>query len=219
MSDEFSFKVIIKEKPSTRRGILSIVSSVYDPLGTLKWDNPIEPEHQTRWNAWLTELPNTEQLHILRCFKPSSKEEIHSTQLHNFSDASQSGYGAVRCLRFEDSKGDIHCSFVMAKSRVAPVKATTIPQLELAAAVVAARLDQMVRSESEIRIDTSIFWTDSICVLGYLNNDSRRFQTFVANRIATIRETSSPSQWRYVTSEENPAADCFTGIVRRRFDT
>ena len=110
----------------------------------LKWDDPIKPEHQARWNAWLTELPNVEQLHIPRCFKPSSKEEIRLTQLHNFSDASQSGYGAVSYLRYEDSNGDIHCSFVMAKSRVAPLKATTIPRLELAAAVVATRLDQMV---------------------------------------------------------------------------
>ena len=35
VSDEFSFKVIIKEKPSTRRGILSIVSSVYTRLALL----------------------------------------------------------------------------------------------------------------------------------------------------------------------------------------
>lgn len=92
-----------------------------------------------------------------KMFQPSSKEEVRSTQLHNFSNASQSGYGAVSYLRFEDAKGDIHCSFVMAKSMVAPLKATTIPRIELAAAVVATRLDQMVRSESDIRINSSIF--------------------------------------------------------------
>ena len=87
-------------------------------------------------NAWLIELPNIEQLHIPRSFEPSSKEEIRSTQLHNFSDASQSGYGAVSYLRFKDSNDDIHCSFVMAKSRVAPLKAPAILRFELAAAVV-----------------------------------------------------------------------------------
>ena len=32
-NDEFVFKISVKEKPATRRGILSIVSSIYDPLG------------------------------------------------------------------------------------------------------------------------------------------------------------------------------------------
>jgi len=34
-TDTFRFKVSLKEKPKTRRGILSMVSSVYDPLGFL----------------------------------------------------------------------------------------------------------------------------------------------------------------------------------------
>ena len=34
-----------------------------------------------------------------------------------------------------------------------------------------------------------------MCVLGYLKNENKRFQTFVANRIATILEASSPIQW------------------------
>ena len=32
-NDKFGFKVNVKERPCTRRGILSIVSSIYDPLG------------------------------------------------------------------------------------------------------------------------------------------------------------------------------------------
>ena len=32
-ADQFGFKVFIKDRPCTRRGILSAVSSLYDPLG------------------------------------------------------------------------------------------------------------------------------------------------------------------------------------------
>ncbi|XP_028413652.1 uncharacterized protein LOC114536505 [Dendronephthya gigantea] len=89
---------------------------------------------------------------------------------------------------------------------------TTIPRLELSAAVVATRLDKMIRNEIDIEIHAPIFWTDSTCVLGYLNNTSKRFQTFVANRVATIHETTTPEQWRHVTSEENPADDASRGL-------
>jgi hypothetical protein len=230
VDDEVMFKVTIKEKQPTRRGLLSIVSSVYDPPGftapfilpakilmqelcrrKLIWDDLVEADHVKRLNTWLKELPRIEQLRVPRCIKPTNTPEIVSTQLRTFADASQLGYGAVSYIRFEDIGGNVHCSFVMAKSRVAPLKETTIPRLELSAAVVATRLDKMVRHESDIRIDASQFWTDSTCVLGYLKN--RIFQTFVANRIATILETSSPIQWRYVTSEQNPADDASRGLT------
>ena len=50
-----------------------------------------------------------------------------------------------------------------------------------------------------------IFWTDSKTVLGYINNDVRRFHVFVGNRVQEIREQSSPNQWHYVETKSNPA--------------
>ena len=50
-----------------------------------------------------------------------------------------------------------------------------------------------------------IFWTDSKTVLGYINNDARRFHAFVGNRVQEIREQSSPNQWHYVETKSNPA--------------
>ena len=32
-SDELGFKIVLKDKPLTRRGILSTISSIYDPIG------------------------------------------------------------------------------------------------------------------------------------------------------------------------------------------
>ena len=159
VTDRFEFKVTIKEKPLTRRGILSIVSSVHDPLGftspfllpaklllqdlcrsNLAWDDLLQGKHAARWKAWLNELPTIQQLSVERCVKPPSSARIVSIQLHNFPNASQNGYGAVSYLRVKDVDDNIHCSFLMGKSRVALIKESTIPRLELSAAAVAARL-------------------------------------------------------------------------------
>ena len=46
----------------------------------------------------------------------------------------------------------------------------------------------------------------------YVHNKATRFQTFVANRITKIRELSSPSQWRYVDTQSNPAVQASRGV-------
>ena len=70
----------------------------------------------------------------------------------------------------------------------------------------------MILKETAIPIESSFLWTDSSCVLGYLHNERKRFQTFVANRVATILETSSPAQWRLVPGKQNPADDASRGL-------
>ena len=81
----------------------------------------------------------------------------------------------------------------------------SIPRLELAAAVVAVKLNCLIRSELEYPIHDTIYWTDSTVVLQYIHNESRRFHTFVANRVAMIHEESTPRQWRHVGTCVNPA--------------
>jgi hypothetical protein len=93
----------------------------------------------------------------------------------------------------------------MGKSRVSPTKQLTVPRLELTAAVTACNLYSLVKSELTYPITSVTFWTDSTIVIGYVNNQSKRFKTFVANRISTIHEISKPEQWRYVPTKENPA--------------
>ena len=235
-TDEFGFKVHIKEKPCTRRGILSVVSSVYDPLGMaasfvlsaklllqdlcrkcLGWDNDIPSLHLSRWQAWLADLPMLSQLSVKRCVKGSDLGEVVTTEIHHFCDASQCAYGAVSYLRQGNSDGQAHCSFLIGKSRLAPLKQMSIPRLELAAATVSVRLNKLLKNELEIPIDEIIFWTDSMTVLRYIANESKRFHTYVANRVAIIREDSSPSQWRYTESKSNPADDASRGTSADAF--
>ncbi|XP_068691617.1 uncharacterized protein [Montipora foliosa] len=89
----------------------------------------------------------------------------------------------------------------------------TIPRLELSAAVVAVKLDRTLREEMEIKIDRSVFWSDSTAVLQYIKNEDKRFHTFVANRLAVIHDGSKPSRWNFVESARNPADDASRGLT------
>lgn len=133
-------------------------------------------------------------------------------ELHNFSDASLNGYGACSYLRAISKTGQISCSLVMGKARVAPTKLTTIPRLELSSAVTSVRNGDVAKRELEIENLQEYYWTDSKVVLGYVNNDAKRFHTFVANRIQRIRSSTNPEQWRHVSSENNPADHASRGL-------
>lgn len=53
---------------------------------------------------------------------------------------------------------------------------------------------------------------DSKVVLGYVNNEAKRFHVFVANHIQHIKKSTNPNQWRYMASEENPADHASRGL-------
>ena len=123
-----------------------------------------------------------------------------------FSDASKIGYGNACYLRQEYEDGEIEVSLVMGKSRVAPLKPTTVPRLELTAATTSVKLAAMVNEELKYGEDVQLkFLTDSTIVLGYINNLQTRFRVFVANRLKTIHNYSQPRQWSHVSTEDNPA--------------
>ncbi|XP_071950072.1 uncharacterized protein [Antedon mediterranea] len=191
--DALGYVISPKKQPSTRRGILSVVASVYDPLGLI---TPFI----------LKELQSLDKLNIRRCYKPSDFGNVTYRELHHFGDASSTSYGAASYLYQKDECGNVCGTLVTAKSRLAPVKTQTIPRLELQAAVLASRLDRIIREElHEIKIDRTVCWTDSTCVLRYLNNEETRFKTFVGNRVTTILNQTTKEQWRHVSSAQNPA--------------
>ena len=230
-SDSFKFKMEVKQQSLTRRGMLSITSSVYDPLGFLApvtlsakmlqqelcrrksgWDETIPTDILQRWEMWLQEVKLLSSFKAERCLKPIGFGEPLGSQLHHFADASKDGYGTVSYIRLRNSRGNVHVAFLLGKARVTPLKAVTIPRLELTAAVLAARVDAMLRAELQIQLDKSVFWTDSTSVLRYISNEDKRFHTFVANRISAIREISNPSQWRHIGSKDNPADAASRGM-------
>ncbi|XP_068674508.1 uncharacterized protein [Montipora foliosa] len=230
-SDTLQFRVQLKDQPLTRREILSTISSVFDPLGMLAplilvgkvilqelcrdgtgWDDSIPESLKARWERWRGDLHLLSSLKIPRCFKPEGFGEPKTVELHHFSDASKDAYGQCSYLRLTTYSGQIHCSLAMAKSRVAPLKPITIPRLELTAALVSVKISDVLRRELEYDQITEVFWTDSKAVIGYISNDARRFQTFVASRVQQIRDHTTPNQWNYAETDQNPADDASRGL-------
>ena len=171
--DTFGFKIVSCEKPDTMRGLLSYVSSIYDPLGfaapvvllakqTLQdcwkrkwlWDKPLEGQLLERWSRWKDLLPLMSKIEIPRCYfsEPIDQKQVE-VQIHHFCDASEIGYGTVSYLRITHLDQTISCSFIFGKSRNAPVHAPTIPRMELQSAVLAVRMDKFIQAELDGFLD------------------------------------------------------------------
>lgn len=222
-SDELRFENKKLHHPETKRGILSTICSLDDPLGfatpvtptarsliqdlwkaKIDWDQLLDDHFLDRWRSWNSQLPSLSELRIPRnYFLPETEFSECQMQLHIFSDASEIGYGASSYLQARYPDSTIHCSFVMGKVRNAPVKFTSIPRLELRAAVLSTRINKTLREELDLNIQGTTYWTDNEIVLHYLKNGKRRFQTLVANRV---------EEWKHVPGILNPADDASRGI-------
>ena len=223
-NDSWYFDVSVDtEAVITRRHMLSFLASIFDPLGLvgpiiiagkllfqestrlkLSWDEEIPREMKHRWELWVKSLEEISRFEIPRCIKPAQFDDGY-LELHHFSDASQEAYGCCSYLRCVSPSGQIHVSLIMSKGRVAPLKQQSIARLELQAAVMAARIDEVLRSELHLTLGPSRFWTDSDIVLKYIKNDDKRFHVFVGNRVGEIRRLTNPSQWRHIKGIENPS--------------
>ncbi|XP_015761143.1 PREDICTED: uncharacterized protein LOC107340307 [Acropora digitifera] len=181
--DSFGYSIVLKDQLLARRGVLSTVASIYDPLGFLapwvlkakkilqevcqkgvSWDSPLPDEVRPRWEQWKADLLKLQKLRISRCFIPKTMGKRRSYELHHFADASTFGYGNCSYLRIKDENNQVNVALVI-----------------------------------------EFFWTDSKVVLGYIKNEAKRFHTFVVNRVQEIKIRTKIEQWRYIDTKNNPA--------------
>jgi len=95
-------------------------------------------------------------------------------------------------------------SFVIAKTRVAPLKALTIPRLELMATLVGACLTKFVL-QAIPSCDPSVFiWSYSQIVLHWVGSD-KPLPTFVNRHVSEMKSLLPNVTWRYCPTAENPA--------------
>ena len=93
----------------------------------------------------------------------------------------------------------------MSKARLSPIKQLTIPRLELCAAVLAVRLDVILRRQLDIPLLEPTFFTDSEIVRAFIMNDDKRYKVFLGNRVAEIRWHFYVSQWFHIDAKSNSA--------------
>ena len=223
--DAFVFSVDTEPKPFTRRGVLSTINSLFDPIGftapvTLEgklllreimscssstdWDDPLEEDFHKRWKLWVDSLKNLCDLRIPRMYCIYSVENASRLEAHVFCDASKEAVAAVAYLKvFSGETSDI--GFLIGKTKVAPKHGHTIPRLELCAAVLGIDIAEIIKDQLDIDNEDFHFYTDSQIVLGYISNDEKRFFVYVANRVGRIRAFSMPKQWNHIPTKENPA--------------
>ncbi len=103
--------------------------------------------------GWLEDLRRLSAFSVLRCIKPKDFGQLTSTQLHHLSDASKDGYGTVLYLRLQNDEEKIHLAFILGKARVASLKKVTVPRMELTAAVLAVRVDKVLKAELQLELE------------------------------------------------------------------
>jgi hypothetical protein len=192
----------------TKRAVLSIISSIFDPTGLLgpvivrykifiqqlwlrqiRWDEELPHDLQETWKKLYRQLPALNNISIQRLVK--IKGAVTTIQIHGFSDASERAFGACVYISSGNANGILHSRLLCLKSRVSPVKQVSIPRLELCGAQLLARLIKRVLPILCISIDSVHLWTDSRIVLTWLQDVPTRWNTYVANRVSEIQDIIS----------------------------
>ena len=210
LNNLLQINAVNKTLPTSKRGVLSFISSIFDSLGMLApatlepkliiqeiwkrkldWDEELTPDLKHRWNDGKATLHKLPSIEIPRWYGFNFLQES-ALEFHVFADALSCAYGAVTYLRFQ-SNSELKCSFVIGKSRIAPIKENllSIPKLELQAAVTASRIKVKIMEELKETVTSVFLWSDSKTILNYLHNDHSNFGVYVTHRVSEILNSTN----------------------------
>lgn len=225
-------KVTEFDEPITKRAVLATAHQVFDVIGftapvlllpkiilqktwelKIKWDDVLPDDLIKQFKTWRTQLHLLTSIKIPRWLNIEPGNEQMS--VHLFCDASQSAYGACIFLRVEQNE-TVRVNLMSARSRVAPLKLTTIPRLELLACCIGARLLSTTLNDMHLS-DVKIYcWTDSTTVLCWIRRN-QNWGIFVQNRVKEIQSLISPLAWNHVPGIDNPADLASRGCSAEQF--
>ncbi|XP_076038421.1 uncharacterized protein LOC143023695 [Oratosquilla oratoria] len=206
----------------TKRKILSLFSSLYDPVGFLApitltgklfiqslwkteegWDTPLNGDSIRALPTILNNYRNLDTLQFPRNAHPGSHHALHV-----FCDASQRGFGVAAYTVSREG----HVSFLTGRSRVAPKsmdklsEELTIPRLELTAILFGSRLTKYLMNLRPSHYHTTFVWSDAKSALFWVRSQTST-STYVLNRAREIKQLVQDHnlRLRHVSSKDNPA--------------
>ena len=169
----------------------------------MDWDDKIkDQEILMQWYELINDLERFSQIKIPRCISLSVDPTSVEYNLLCFCDVSSRAYATAIYLQ-QTSKDATDMNLVFSKSRLAQVKGLTIPRLELMAVLIGVRCLQFVNEQLKLKINKKLLWTDSQCVIGWLNS-VKKLDAFVQNRVSEIKGHKEITV-QYIKSCENPA--------------
>jgi hypothetical protein len=203
----------------TKRIMLGKIAKIFDPLGLAspvivrgkiflqrlwkigsEWDEPIVCDLAYEFRSYLNDISELSDLPIRRLYGRGRLINIVG-----FSDASERAYCMTVYAQTLGDDGIITSTLMAAKTRVAPMKQATIPQLELQAAAVLIELVERVRNDLMADIDLIRLYCDSKIVLSWLSKPAKEWKVYIRNRVAKISAIYPREFWSYVPSKLNPA--------------
>ena len=169
-----------------------------------EWDDSLQGHLLNQWKLILAELGTLSSISIDRCYFASHATTV-TLQLHGFYDASVEAYAAVVYLRVTYSDDSVATKILASKTRVSPLKAQTIPCLELLSALILSRLVTTIRDSLPLLKTVPLFlWTDLMVVLCWFRS-SKPCKQYVSSQINEIHRLTSKEVWRHCPGSLNPA--------------
>ena len=203
----------------TKRQVLSSASSTFDPIGLISpvlvpakkfisflwdkgfdWDEILPDELQQQYNQIAKEVEAASAFVTSRYL---GFDKTSPVEMHVFCDACPTT--ATGCCVFFVQNEKVR--FIGSKAKLSSSKhARTVPQWELIAMVIGARLGAAIREmfSKDFPSISSNYWTDSTICLHWLFS-TKQLPVFIRNRTTEILRLTDLSSWSHVSSANNPA--------------
>ena len=211
----------------TKRNIMSLLSSQYDPLGLasiflakfkiflaklfkiegLTWDEPLSLEHQKIGLKLTKELIAASEDELI--FKRANKfKGFNLSRLICFADGSTLAFQVVLYGVYVNSKGKKCSSLLTAKNKIA--NESRVPRNELNSLVAAHRLTLNYLDAVDYARGVEIsFLSDSTCSLDILDPNYTTRELYIINRVIEIRRAinriEAPLSYYWIPGEINIA--------------